>query len=93
MTAQTFAVVDGQLALDWPERRVLLNGTYLRNRCRCSGCRYLELTDVQHAASENITVTAVSPMGYGLQLHFSDGHNRGIYPWSYLTELAVASSQ
>ncbi|CAI8772207.1 hypothetical protein EMIT0P43_170072 [Pseudomonas jessenii] len=25
--------------------------------------------------------------GYGLQLVFSDGHERGIYPWAYLARL------
>jgi DUF971 family protein len=30
----------------------------------------------------------VNPQGYGVQLVFDDGHERGIYPWSYLRELA-----
>jgi prepilin-type processing-associated H-X9-DG protein len=25
---------------------------------------------------------------YGVNITFSDGHARGIYPWSYLTELS-----
>ncbi|VVQ11755.1 hypothetical protein PS938_03710 [Pseudomonas fluorescens] len=29
----------------------------------------------------------VSRQGYGLQLVFSDGHERGIYPWAYLAQL------
>jgi DUF971 family protein len=29
------------------------------------------------------------PIGrYAIQLHFSDGHDRGIYPWAYLRELS-----
>nr|WP_234825174.1 gamma-butyrobetaine hydroxylase-like domain-containing protein [Cupriavidus necator] len=26
-------------------------------------------------------------MGYGVQIVFSDGHDRGIYPWRYLQAL------
>jgi prepilin-type processing-associated H-X9-DG protein len=30
----------------------------------------------------------VSPMGcYGINIGFSDGHARGIYPWAYLSQL------
>ena len=28
-------------------------------------------------------------MGYGVQIEFSDGHARGIYPWRYLSELSA----
>lgn len=28
---------------------------------------------------------------YAVQLVFSDGHDRGIYPWSYLRELAAGA--
>ncbi len=37
-----------------------------------------------------IAVTNVEPMGgYAVHLAFSDGHNRGIFPWSYLRALAA----
>lgn len=33
-------------------------------------------------------VTAVNPVGhYAVNIVFSDGHDRGIYPWSYLRDL------
>ena len=35
-------------------------------------------------------VTAVAPIGdYAINIAFSDGHARGIYPWSYLLELGT----
>jgi DUF971 family protein len=32
-------------------------------------------------------VVELNVQGYGLQLIFSDGHERGIYPWPYLAQL------
>lgn len=38
----------------------------------------------------NVTITAIKPVGnYALQLVFSDGHDTGLYSWSYLHELCV----
>lgn len=34
-----------------------------------------------------VQVIEVNSQGYGLQLVFSDGHERGIYPWAYLAGL------
>jgi len=39
-------------------------------------------------AGHGLSITTVEPVGnYGLQLAFSDGHNRGIFPWAYLIEM------
>jgi DUF971 family protein len=39
-------------------------------------------------AKENVKVTQVEPVGvYAVRLHFDDGHNTGLYTWSYLREL------
>jgi DUF971 family protein len=37
---------------------------------------------------DRVQVVEVNAQGYGLQLIFSDGHDRGIYPWPYLAQLA-----
>lgn len=38
----------------------------------------------------DVTITAIQPVGnYAVQLTFSDGHNTGLYSWSYLYELAT----
>lgn len=40
-------------------------------------------------AFPGLALTGVSPVSdYALNLHFSDGHERGIYPFSYLRTLA-----
>ena len=42
---------------------------------------------------EQILLTDIQLIGaYAVQLSFSDGHNRGIYPWSYLRELAARAA-
>ncbi len=87
MRPDAFAVRGADLALRWSDREAVISGSILRTHCRCAGCRYLEITG-NTVACEEIAVLAVTPMGYGLQLHFSDGHNRGIYPWQYLASFA-----
>lgn len=38
---------------------------------------------------EGVRIVAVDEIGlYAVNIAFSDGHNRGIYPWSYLMMLA-----
>ena len=37
---------------------------------------------------KNVSITGIEPVGnYGLKLIFDDGHNTGIYTWSYFREL------
>ena len=38
----------------------------------------------------NVEITGVEPVGnYAVQLHFSDGHNTGIYSWSLLYDYGL----
>ena len=38
---------------------------------------------------ENINIIKITPVGqYAIKLHFSDGHDTGLYNWSYLYNLA-----
>ena len=42
-------------------------------------------------AASDLTITNIEPIGnYAVRLAFSDGHDRGIFPWAYLTEIAAA---
>lgn len=37
---------------------------------------------------ENVAITAIEPIGsYAVQLRFDDGHQTGIYTWSFLYDL------
>jgi len=56
----------------------------LRTACPCAGCRALRMRKDDPNIPDDVVVSDVKPMGYGLQLVFSDGHDRGIFPWPYL---------
>ena len=42
----------------------------------------------------NVGIKAIEPVGnYALQLMFSDGHDSGIYSWTYLYQLCTEQSE
>ena len=44
--------------------------------------------EVLQFGKQNVEINSVEPVGaYAVQLHFSDGHNTGIYSWDYLYEI------
>ncbi|SDZ70490.1 DUF971 family protein [Variovorax sp. YR266] len=65
----------------------------LRSNCPCADCKALRaipradsVEDVHPATGPS--VTNILPVGaYGVQFVFSDGHDRGIFPWAFLREL------
>jgi DUF971 family protein len=41
-------------------------------------------------APRDLTIRGIEPIGnYAVRLAFSDGHDRGIFPWAYLSEIAI----
>ena len=63
----------------------------LRSRCRCAECSSARRQGLAVAAAETVAVTEALPCGSGaVQLVFSDGHSRGIFPFAYLRELALS---
>ncbi|RJX78463.1 gamma-butyrobetaine hydroxylase-like domain-containing protein [Pseudomonas sp. LS-2] len=61
----------------------------LRQLCPCSQCRAFRLRGMKPVVADSIRLLEVHAQGYGLQLVFSDGHQRGIYPWAYLAQLGA----
>ena len=44
--------------------------------------------EVLQTGKKEVTITDIKPVGnYALQLVFDDGHNTGLYTWTYLREL------
>lgn len=92
MTAPTTvrnASRSGRLHLQWsggPE--LALTHGQLRSRCPCSHCRAARLRGRIDLVDDSVRVVEIIDQGYGVQLIFSDGHALGIYPWSYVRELA-----
>jgi prepilin-type processing-associated H-X9-DG protein len=60
----------------------------LRAACRCAHCVRARADGVFPRSFDGVTIERVSPVGsYGVNIGFSDGHARGIYPWAYLLQL------
>ncbi|WP_313429678.1 gamma-butyrobetaine hydroxylase-like domain-containing protein [Pseudomonas sp.] len=77
----------GLLALQWADAEALISHARLRGACPCSQCRAARLQGRVSLVSEDVRVEQVVAQGYGVQLVFSDGHERGIYPWTHLRDL------
>ena len=78
------------LEVEWPDGTcAALPFRFLRERCMCAECRSARSDGAAISALASIAVTAL-PCGAGaVQLVFSDGHSRGIFPFAYLRELAT----
>jgi len=77
------------LAITWDDGAVSsISASELRCRSRAAQAVRASL-DGRDVVSGDVSVTNIEPIGsYAIRLVFSDGHDRGIYPWSYLREIA-----
>ena len=77
------------LALHWHDRTLALPAALLRAHCRCAECVAASRRGSPPAPDGALGLVNAIPVGhYAVQLRFSDGHERGIYPWAYLEALA-----
>lgn len=45
-------------------------------------------------AKEGVNISRIEEVGhYAVKLHFDDGHNTGLYSWSYLYELGIRQKE
>ncbi|MDZ4843641.1 MAG: DUF971 domain-containing protein [Hyphomicrobium aestuarii] len=80
-----------RLAVRLPsDRTVVLAATLLWNECpSAAGRRRRMLPDPPRPVGD-LKITSVRPIGhYGVNIVFSDGHDRGIFPWVFLQGLAA----
>lgn len=79
------------LQIAWaPERSTTLSARVLRASCRCGRCRNGRAGE----PAADIALIAIEPFGPGaVRLVFSDGHDRGLYPFAYLASLAGREPQ
>jgi DUF971 family protein len=84
----------GELEIRWQDGTLqYLDHTFLRTQCQCADCKSARIAGSMPAAAPDIRITGIVPVGaYGVQLIFSDGHLRGIYPWIYLRRLEDATA-
>lgn len=67
---------------------VILPAERLRLACKCAHCIRARVDGRFPDSFPGIRIAAVHDMGYGVNILFSDGHDRGIYPHVYLATLA-----
>ena len=81
----TVHTASGRLSLTWSDGRTQsISIAALRERCPCSTCRRLTLSGRSIPIEPELSLLDLQPMGYGIQIIFTDGHAQGIYPWAYL---------
>lgn len=79
---------DRELRIEWGEGDVQrIAFARLRGACPCSQCRAARLQGRIALVAADVGLIALNSQGYGVQLVFDDGHERGIYPWDYLRAL------
>lgn len=79
----------GVLALHWADgRSARVTHARLRAVCPCSECRAQRRAGIDIQEQADVRLAAIEPVGaYALNLAFSDGHRRGIYPFEMLATL------
>lgn len=66
-----------------------LTAIRLRAASRAAGALRAVIDGAAPTPADDLLIVDVKPVGtYAINLFFSDGHDRGIYPWSMLRELA-----
>jgi DUF971 family protein len=81
-----------ELVLVFAEGRLAIGAPRLRAACRCADCRRERIDREADPDADGATIADVRLVGdHALNIVFSDGHDRGIYPWSYLRELALGT--
>lgn len=72
---------------------ITLSADDLRAACRCAWCTKAKVQGAFPAAFSGLSIQQIKPVGaYAANLGFSDGHDRGVFPWSYLRQLAEAGN-
>ncbi|MDP9897240.1 DUF971 family protein [Variovorax boronicumulans] len=68
--------------------RYLATYQLLRASCPCADCKVLRAAGGDGDAGDDVQLADIQPVGtYGVQFVFSDGHDRGIFPWGFLKEV------
>ncbi len=72
------------------ETSIGIRADTLRGACKCARCIRARYDGRFPDRFDGIAVTGITFMGnFGINVAFSDGHARGIYPWPYLQEIAA----
>ena len=94
----------GRLRIAWSDGQAReYSVRELRDACPCATCREqrnapppspMQLTVLAPAEAQPLRISAMDPVGhYAYGIHFSDGHNTGIYTLESLRELGQQVEQ
>lgn len=62
----------------------------MRLKCRCAWCTRARVDGRFPDSFDGAAIVGVAPIGaYAAHVTFADGHDRGIFPWTYLRALAA----
>lgn len=89
------------LQIDWSDSLVRqYTVRELRENCPCASCRekrkappppVTELNVISSAETQPLRITKMEPQGrYAYAIHFSDGHNTGLFTLDSLREMGTA---
>lgn len=82
-----------ELELVYTDGPRILTAESLRAACRCADCARRRHDGTFAAPAGRVAVTALQPIGtYGINIVFSDGHDRGIYSWGYIRTLTATGN-
>jgi DUF971 family protein len=98
MTAVAPTVTEYELSADLSrlivrascDHEVSFSAERLRSVCKCAHCTRARIDECFPERFPGIAIVGITDLGYGVNIAFSDGHWRGIYPRSYLLDLASA---
>jgi DUF971 family protein len=79
------------LTVVWTDTRADLAAEYLRVESPSAEVKGHGPSDARLVGGkQNVTIRGLEPVGaYAVKILFSDGHETGLYTWSYLQELAT----
>lgn len=83
---------NGRLEIVWNDDTTRQFGAaLLRRQCPCADCKSLrQKTGNELVIQTPVSIATIQLVGmYAVNIIFSDGHERGIFPWSYLKDLST----
>jgi DUF971 family protein len=85
----TLAADRRHLRLTYASGEQEISAEELRGACRCAWCTRARIDGKFPETFADVAIDRIDPVGdYAINLAFSDGHARGIYPWPYLRTIA-----
>ena len=79
----------GSLTLTWSTGETsCLSAETLRKQAQDAWSKRERYETGSVRVAPGLTITDVVDIGYGLNIHFSDGHDKAIYPAPFLRELS-----